>query len=195
MHSLGPVPFETESLPEVRSPQGPSSGGVPLPDTNSTIEMSPNNASNVSQSSTEASDATDQAGDGVSEGDVQGAAGRVDEVPAVQPGDDTERAVEAGDQAVHTGKRPVAGPLSGAGGVGTRGQMVSTPMGIFSAEQLASLMPQKAAPVPAEGTHGKVHAQHGVHAEGPKPAAYTCEDCLDLERRIRKAFKEQGYQF
>jgi hypothetical protein len=43
--------------------------------------------------------------------------------------------------------------------------------------------------------YGKTNAQHGVHMPPPKPAAYTCEDCLDLERRVRSTFKEMGFEF
>lgn len=54
--------------------------------------------------------------------------------------------------------------------------------------------------VPARGTgygaptHPAFAVPHNGHMEQAK-SAYTCADCIHLEARIRKAFKEMGHDF
>jgi hypothetical protein len=92
---------------------------------------------------------------------------RLGEVQGVQSPTYGIGAAEAGDPAVRAEQRPVR---------------------IRSSQGAESI-------ISGRQFYGKTNAQHGVHMPPPAPAAYTCEDCLDLERRVRKTFKEMGFEF
>lgn len=101
-----------------------------------------------------------------------------------QPDADAERATKAGAEAVRDEQRPVTVQQA------FMGELVGTQGGIKTAAEMAANPPAFRGQ-----THGKVNAKHGVHMPPKAPAAYTCGDCLDLERRIRIAFKSMGFEF
>ena len=109
---------------------------------------------------------------------------RVGEVPGVQSEPKPIGASSAGAEAVRDEQRPVTVQQA------FMGELVGTQGGIKTAAEMAANPPAFRGQ-----THGKVNAKHGVHMPPKSPAAYTCGDCLDLERRIRIAFKSMGFEF
>lgn len=120
----------------------------------------------------------DDTGAGVSDTE-----GRVGQVQGMQPESDGERAIEAGDTAVH-----------------------ATEPEISIREQLEamSLTPPAVSPVAVverrphtfygSPTNPKYAGSHNGHV-APQGVHYACEDCQDLYERVKKAFKDIGHEF
>lgn len=132
------------------------------------LDLSHKNLQNVPQEVSQDEDTAE-----INQSGVPDEAGGVAEVPGVQSGAQGERATEASGEAVRAE------------------QSVSE----AAQEQLEPIPNAPKFLATARQFYGHTKAQHGVHLVVEKSAPYTCEDCADLERRIRKAFKDMGYEF
>jgi hypothetical protein len=110
------------------------------------------------------------------------------EVPVGNSGADVQREDTSGDEAVREGEQPVTPEQ-----MFRFGQLVSTRGGVRTAAEAAEMVSNP--PAFRGQTHGKVNAQQGVHFKPPATKVYECADCADLEQRIKRAFKEMGYDF